>query len=159
MTVSTHLLSPQTTTTTGDCGSQRRDLAPETVQHANVGLPYHIVYITSVTTHPNCVHLLTLLCPAVHSLPLTVELQYESRKVVDNQRILRLMSEPAIQLQSETRQGNLRVRINQVSKNHQSQVRCTSPQGCTAPPHLTRFPAVPSLRRSSACTLQWPQRH
>jgi len=54
-------------------------------------------------------------------LPLEVRLLYENQKVVENQAILQLMNPPQINL--KTRTGELRVRINEVSKNHQSQVR------------------------------------
>ena len=55
------------------------------------------------------------------SLPLQVRLLYENQKVVESQQILQLMQHPVLDLKS--RQGTLRVRINEVSKNHQSQVR------------------------------------
>ena len=86
------------------------------------------------------------------SLPLQVRLLYENQKVVESQQILQLMQHPVLDLKS--RQGTLRVRINEVSKNHQSQVRPRTQHpaslACAYPPQ--RDPADAWL-----CVV-WPQR-
>ena len=53
------------------------------------------------------------------SLPLEVRLLYENQKVVDAQHILQLMDRPTLDL--KTRNAVIKARINEVSKNHQSQ--------------------------------------
>ena len=87
-------------------------LSPRRVQWVTIFIPLACVQ----SLRGSCRH------EAMHvreSLPLEVRLLYENQKVVDAQHILQLMDRPTLDL--KTRNAVIKARINEVSKNHQSQ--------------------------------------